>query len=169
MTIAHTTKLSALAVALLVAAATLLMPPTTASADAGAFTVAGTAHLSQGIGAIGDPPGCFAGVATGLHGTTPLAATPAYAGFTYNNPDTIEGDATGKLKTTGVEVNFDWERTGAVAIIELSGTHSGVGVAAFAPVEADLFACNGKSNDNYAHGSWSGEEHAQVVGAGVIS
>lgn len=181
MTIAHKTKLSALVVALMVAAATLLVPPSSATAGDGAVSIVGTAHLSDGIGSSTNQPGCLGGLAAGFHGTDVAAASNGYAGFTYNN-DQVTGDAQGNIlveATAGnaVEVGFDWLRVGAVAIVtfdpdEKSG-HTGIGVAAFAPVDVPAvnFDCHPTRTDkNYGHGSWSGNyEHAQVVGVGVIN
>lgn len=176
MTIALKTKLSVLAVALMVAAAALLVPPATASAGEGAFALVGSAHLSDGIGSNSNEVGCLGGVATGVHGTDavlPGTAANAFAGFTYNNPDTVLGDANGNLKIGDAEVQFGWLRVGAVAVVGFKGTkdgHTGHAVAAFAPQEPPQWDCNGKDVKDYAHGDWDpDDEHALVVGVGVIS
>lgn len=178
MTIAHKTRLSALAVALLVAAATLLVPPATASAGAGEFTIEGTAHLSDGIGSNAGAEGCLGGVASGAHGTDAAVASEAYAAFTYRNPDTVTGTASGNLKvmTTGgwVEVGFDWDRIGANAVITFDKSksgHGGAGVATFAPVDVVVHECNTKSESDgkpWNHNDTANDEHATVVGTGVI-
>lgn len=167
MTFAHKMRISALTVALLVASA--LMPLTTASADdaAAAVAVVGTAHLSDGIGSSNDEPGEFAGVGAGVGANPTVAGPTVTADFTYNNPTTIAGDAEGTIDISALEVgdahsvDFFWERTGAVALIEWTSGEGGSGVAAFAPVDVAVFESG--------HPSWTNDEHAQVVGVGVIT
>lgn len=166
MTLAHKTRISALAVAMLVAAALMPLAPASADDDAGAFAVAGTAHLSNGIGTSVTSVGEFEGVGGGV-GTNPTVGGPTVdADFTYSNPTTIAGDAQGTINISALvggahSVGFDWQRTGAVALITWTTGEGGAGVAAFAPVDVALFESG--------HGPYANDEHAQVVGVGVVT
>lgn len=174
MTLAGKTRLSALAVALLAAA--LLMPLTPASAndDVAVITVAGTAHLSDGIGSSNNERGCFGGVNTGVGSNPTVFGGGAFATFTYNNPDSIEGDATGTITIEAVvgsdhTVGFDWERTGVVAIVDIDNG-DGIAVAGFAPVDVDVFDCAPGVHANWGEGSGDHDptdpnviHHAQVT------
>lgn len=166
MTLAHKTRISAFAVALMAAAALMPLAPASADDDAGAFAVAGTAHLSNGIGTPLTSVGEFDGVGGGV-GTNPTVGGPTVtADFTYNNPTTIAGEADGTINVSAVvgnahAVGFHWERTGAVALITWTSGEGGAGVAAFAPVDVALFESG--------HGPYANDEHAQVVGVGVVT
>lgn len=175
--------------AVVVAALLALLPMNPAAASdhgPGAFVVAGTAALTGGIPSTGT--GCFEGFAAGAHThdtavdlahLVTLGAQPnAHASVdTYENLTTIAGTAEGTLYIEGTElpsatahqvgVDFEWVRTGLVAVLSFNdATHEGSAVAAFAP-----------TNAGPAPGSKAGQTTcpsspgliAQVVGAGVIT
>lgn len=122
---------------------------TTVSADAvselpAEFVIVGKAGLGSGLGAFGT--GCFEGYAVGYHhGLVPPAEAPPLpdtnvsADFVYQNPLFTIGTAEGIIDIAGTEMDFQWERVGAVAIVLFSSSqHSGVGIAAFVPASASL-------------------------------
>lgn len=158
MQITHKARLTTI-MSLLVALA-LVVPLAPASADAGAFAIAGQARLTGGLGTTGT--GCFNGTAVGIHGTTPAVAAPASATVaTYDNRELALGTASGVLTVAGQSVNYSWLRIGATAVLTFSGSHGGAAVAAFAPTNVTV--------PGLANPSCGGALTAQVAGVGIIT
>ena len=157
MQITHKARLTTI-MSLLVALA-LVMPLAPASADAGAFAIAGQARLTGGLGTTGS--GCFNGTAVGLHGTAPVVLGAASATVAnYDNTQLALGTANGTLTVAGQSVNYSWLRIGATAVLTFSGSHGGAAVAAFAPTNVAV--------PGLASPACSGGLTAQVAGVGVI-
>jgi hypothetical protein len=108
-----------------------LMPASPADADPGAAVITGTANLPSF-------PGSGSGTFNGsiLVGTTSGSAS---ATFNYNEITCAAGLATGTITVSGHgSAGFQWARVGATAVLVISGSHTGVGVAAFATTDSDI-------------------------------